>query len=185
VLGDSLSAGFGINIRDGWTTLLQNKLDKEGYGYKVINASISGETTSGGLKRLPRALKVHQPEIVIVELGGNDGLRATPIPVFKQNLTDIILLSRESGAEVVLTGIQMPPNYGERYTEEFAAVYFDLAAELDIPLVPFFLKNIALNLSLMQPDQIHPTTEAQPMLLDNTWDTLQPLLRAPAEQAGQ
>jgi len=176
ILGDSVSAGFGMNIRDGWVTLLQQKLDAEGYGYKVINASISGETTSGGLKRLPRALKVHQPEIVIIELGGNDGLRALPIPVFKQNLTDLMTLSLDSGATVVLAGMQMPPNYGDDYTQQFAAVYFDLAEELDVALIPFFLKNIALNPSLMQADQIHPTAEAQPLLLENSWDTLEPLL---------
>ena len=180
VFGDSLSAGFGVSLQDAWTTLLQNKLNELDYGYKVVNASISGDTTSGGLRRLPRALKVHQPEIVILELGGNDGLRATPVPVIRDNLTQMILQSQDIGAKVVLAGMQMPPNYGEAYTEEFARIYFEVADEYGVGLIPFFLKNVALNPMMMQPDGIHPTAEAQPLLLDNTWDALEPLLEKPA-----
>jgi len=177
IVGDSLSAGYGLNLEDSWTALLQNKLNEEGYGYKVINASISGDTTSNGLKRLPRALRVHQPEIVILELGGNDGLRATPVAVTRQNLVNMIELSQEAGAKVVLAGMQMPPNYGEDYTEAFAQIYFDLAEEYGVALIPFFMKNVALNPAMMQADTIHPNKQAQPLLLENTWEALEPLLQ--------
>ena len=180
VLGDSLSAGFGMDLSASWTTLLQLKLDDLGYGYKVVNASISGDTTSSGLRRLPRALRVHQPEIVIIELGGNDGLRATPIPVVRDNLVQLIETSQAAGATVVVAGIQMPPNYGVGYTDEFTALFFDAAAETDSALIPFFMKNIALNPAMMQMDNIHPNAQAQPLLLDNTWDVLGPLLEQPA-----
>jgi acyl-CoA thioesterase I len=180
VLGDSLSAGFGMDLSSSWTTLLQLKLDDLGYGYKVVNASISGDTTSSGLKRLPRALRVHQPEIVIIELGGNDGLRATPIPVVRENLLQLIETSRQAGATVIVAGIQIPPNYGVGYTDEFTALFFDAAAETNSQLIPFFLKNIALNPAMMQRDNIHPNAEAQPLLLENTWNVLEPLLQQPA-----
>jgi len=179
VLGDSLSAGFGMNLSDSWTTLLQLKLDDLGYGYKVVNASISGDTTSSGLKRLGRALRVHQPEIVIIELGGNDGLRATAIPVVRDNLLQLVKTSKDAGATVIVAGIQIPPNYGAGYTDEFTAMFFDIAAETESPLIPFFLKNIALNPAMMQRDNIHPNVKAQPLLLDNTWDILEPLLQQP------
>ena len=180
VLGDSLSAGFGMDLSSSWTTLLQLKLDDLGYGYKVVNASISGDTTSSGLKRLPRALRVHQPEIVIIELGGNDGLRATPIPVVRENLLQLIETSRQAGATVIVAGIQIPPNYGVGYTDEFTALFFDAAAETNSQLIPFFLKNIALNPAMMQRDNIHHNAEAQPLLLENTWNVLEPLLQQPA-----
>jgi len=184
VVGDSLSVAYGVDRPDGWTALLQVKLNKEGYVYKVVNASISGDTTGGGLKRLPRALKVHQPEIVIIELGGNDGLRAIPISTIQNNIAQMITLSETAGADVILAGMQMPPNYGEAYTEAFANIYFELADEYGSALIPFFLKNIALNPSMMQSDMIHPTSDAQSLLLENTWDVLEPLLRAaPATQA--
>jgi acyl-CoA thioesterase-1 len=176
VLGDSLSAGRGMDISASWTTLLQLKLDELGYGYKVVNASISGDTTSSGLKRLPRALQVHQPEIVIIELGGNDGLRATPVPVVRDNLLQLVETSKNAGAAVIVAGIQIPPNYGAGYTDEFTALFFDIAAETQSSLIPFFMKDVALDPAMMQMDNIHPNEKGQPVLLNNTWDILEPLL---------
>ena len=180
VFGDSLSAGYGIDINNAWVTLLQQRLDDLGYGYKVVNASISGDTTGSGLRRLPRALRVHQPEIIIIELGGNDGLRATPVMTVRQNLTSMIELSEAAGSRVIMAGIQMPPNYGVNYTDEFTAVFFDVAADTKVDIIPFFLKNIALNPAMTQADGIHPTTEAQPYLLENTWDILEQNLAKPS-----
>jgi acyl-CoA thioesterase-1 len=178
VVGDSLSAGFGLEPGQGWVELLQDRLDAKGYGYRVVNASISGDTTTGGLGRLPRALKVHRPSIVVIELGGNDGLRGTPIAVMRQNLEQMIRLSREAGARVVLAGIQMPPNYGTRYTREFAAVYPALAKGEGVLLVDFILDGIALEPKLMQGDGIHPNAVAQPRILDNAWPALEKALGA-------
>jgi acyl-CoA thioesterase-1 len=178
VVGDSLSAGFGLEPGRGWVTLLQDRLDAKGYGYRVVNASISGDTTTGGLGRLPRALKVHQPSIVLIELGGNDGLRGTPIAVVRQNITDMIRLSREAGARVVLAGIQMPPNYGSRYTTEFASVYPQVAKSQKVALIGFILDGIALDRSLMQADGIHPNEAGQPKLLENAWPLLEKEIRA-------
>ena len=178
VLGDSLSAGYRMDISDSWTTLLQNKLMELDYGYSVVNASISGDTTSSGLQRLPRALKVHQPDIVIIELGGNDGLRAYPLPTVRANLLRMIQLSQEANARVILAGIQIPPNYGKGYADEFTALFFDVAAETDVAIIPFFMENVALNPAMMQGDNIHPTVGAQPLLLQNTWVVLEPLLNA-------
>ena len=179
IVGDSLSAGYQMDLEASWTTLLQNKLDELGYGYKVINASISGDTTSGGLRRLPRSLKVHQPEIVVIELGGNDGLQGAPVDMIRSNLTWMITLSKDTGAKVIITGIQMPPNYGGTYTEEFMQVFFDVAKAQDVAIVPFILKNIALTPSLMQADGIHPTAEAQSIVLDNMWEIIEPALTPP------
>ena len=180
VVGDSLSAGFGLQPGRGWVDLLQSRLEAKGYGYRVVNASISGDTTSSGLGRLPRALKVHAPSIVLIELGGNDGLRATPIPLIRENLAAMIRLSREAGARVVLAGMQMPPNYGTTYTTQFAAVFPDLARERQVPLIGFFLEGVALEPALMQPDGIHPNEAAQPKLLDNAWPALEREIRAVA-----
>jgi acyl-CoA thioesterase-1 len=177
VLGDSLSAGYGVPVDEGWVALLQRRLDGEGYGYTVVNASVSGETTVGGLERLPRALARHKPAIVIVELGGNDGLRGLPVPELRVNLEAIIRASRSAGAKVLLAGIRIPPNYGPRYTEQFYAVYGELARELRVAWVPFFLEGIALRDDLFQDDGIHPDLQAQPILLDNVWPVLKPLLR--------
>jgi acyl-CoA thioesterase-1 len=177
VVGDSLSAGFGLEPGEGWVTLLQNRLDARGYGYRVVNASITGDTTTGGLGRLPRALKVHQPAVVLIELGGNDGLRGTPVAVIRDNLTEMIRLARAGGARVVVAGMQIPPNYGGRYTSEFAAVYPELAKEHDVALIPFMLDGIALNRRLMQDDGIHPNAAGQPKLLDNAWPVLERELR--------
>ncbi len=172
VIGDSLSAGYGIDLEDGWISLLQNRLAQQDYGYRVINASISGDTTTGGLTRLPRALELHQPDIVLIELGGNDGLRGTPIFVMKNNLAAMIEAAQETGAQVVLAGMRIPPNYGADYAEEFAAVYPDLAAEYETALIDFFLAGVALEPDMMQTDNIHPNQKGQPLLLENAWAVL-------------
>ena len=176
VVGDSLSAGFGIEISDGWVALLQDRLQQKGYEYRVVNASISGDTTGGGLRRLPRALKRHEPAITLLELGGNDGLRATPVPVIRRNLERMIELSQAAGSQVILAGMQIPPNYGIAYTTEFAEVYTTLAAEREVSLIPFFMDGVALEPELLLPDLIHPNAEGQPVLLENAWGTLKPLL---------
>jgi acyl-CoA thioesterase-1 len=176
VVGDSLSAAFGIKPEDGWVTLLGRRLRSEGYGYRVVNASISGDTTTGGLRRLPRALATHKPRIVIIELGGNDGLRGTPIAVLRRNLDQMIVLAQQAGARVILAGIQIPTNYGGPYTKAFAGVYPELARQHRLPLIPFFLENVALDPQLIQADGIHPTAEAQPKLLANVWPVLKPEL---------
>ena len=169
IFGDSLSAGYGIDIDQSWVALLQSKLKAQGYEYRVINASISGETTEGGSARINAALKNFNPDLVILELGGNDGLRGFPPPVIKKNLRRIIQAVRSSGASVVLLGIRIPPNYGPRYTQAFESIYRDLATELKIPWIEFFMKDVALDETLMQGDQIHPNVEAQPILLNNAW----------------
>lgn len=178
MLGDSLSAGFGVEPGEAWVTLLQNRLKAKGYGYRVVNASISGDTTTGGLNRLPRALQIHRPSIVLIELGGNDGLRATPIPLIRDNMAKLITMAQAAGATVVLAGLQMPPNYGARYTADFAALYPDLAKQYEVGLIPFILDGIALNGRLMQPDGIHPNTQAQPVLLDNVWPAIEKAINA-------
>lgn len=183
VVGDSLSAGFGVDPGQGWVDLLQNRLDSEGYGYRVVNASISGDTTTSGLSRLPRALTRHRPSIVLIELGGNDGLRATPISVIRDNLDTMIRLAREAGARVVLAGMQMPPNYGAKYTAQFAGLYREVARAHEVPLIGFFLDGVALDRNLMQPDGIHPNAAAQARLLDNAWPTLEREIRAIAAAA--
>ena len=178
VFGDSISAGYGlVRVEQGWVALLQTRLKDQGYGYQVVNASVSGETTAGGLARLPRALMLHQPKIVILELGGNDGLRALPIAQMRANLTRMVDLSTAAGAKVLLLGMRMPPNYGPDYTEQFSACYGDLARDKKLPLVPFLMNGIALTPSLMQADDIHPNELGQPKLLANVWPVLQPLLR--------
>lgn len=177
VLGDSLSAGYGIDVQRGWVQLLDNTLNRSGR-YHIINASISGETTGGALTRLPSLLKMHKPAIIIVELGGNDGLRGHPIKLIKKNLTAIMSISQAAGAKTLLLGMQIPPNYGQRYTHKFADVYTNLAQEMGIPLVPFFLENVALQPELMQDDGIHPTAGAQKQLLDNVMPHLTPLLQS-------
>lgn len=176
VLGDSLSAGYGIPVEQGWVARLQQRLDAEGYGYTVVNASVSGETTGGGLERLPRALSLHKPAIVVVELGGNDGLRGLPVAELRLNLEGLITASRAAGAQVVLTAIRIPPNYGPQYTEQFYEVYATLAREQRLAWVPFLLEGIALRDELFQGDGIHPDLQAQPILLDNVWPALEPLL---------
>ncbi len=176
VFGDSLSAAYGIEESQGWVELLARKLDDEGYPYQVINGSVSGETTTGGLSRLPAMLDSYQPDLVILELGGNDGLRGLPLKAIRDNLVAMVELSREAGAEVMLTGIQIPPNYGPRYTAPFYQQYADIAAELKLPLVPFLIDGIPQQPELMQNDGIHPRAEAQGMILENVWPVLAPLL---------
>jgi acyl-CoA thioesterase-1 len=177
VFGDSISAGYGLErVDQGWVALLQTRLKQQEYGYQVINASVSGETTAGGLARLPRALMLHQPKIVILELGGNDGLRALPMPQMRANLGHMADLAASAGARVLLLGMRMPPNYGPDYTEQFRSSYSDLARDKKLPLVPFLLNDIALTDNLMQADGIHPNGLGQPKLLDNVWPTLKPLL---------
>jgi acyl-CoA thioesterase I len=177
VFGDSISAGYGLaHVEQGWVELLKTRLSAVGYGYQVVNASVSGETTAGGLARLPRALELHHPKIVILELGGNDGLRALPIAQMRANLTQMVELATAAGAKTLLLGMRMPPNYGPEYTEQFAMVFSDLARDRKLPLVPFLLTDIALSPTLLQGDDIHPNAAGQPLLLENVWPTLKPLL---------
>jgi acyl-CoA thioesterase-1 len=178
VFGDSISAGYGLsNVDRGWVELLRTKLKDEGYGYAVINASVSGETTAGGLARLPRALMLHHPGIVIIELGGNDGLRALPIAQMRDNMDKMVEIATAAGARVLLLGMRLPPNYGAGFTEQFRQVFVDVAKARKIPVVPFFLNDVALSPDLIQADGIHPNELAQPKLLDNAWPALKPLLR--------
>ena len=176
VLGDSLSAGYGIRVEQGWVALLQARLRAKGYGHRVINASSSGETTGGALARLPRALATHRPAIVIVELGGNDGLRGLPVADIRRNFEAIIRTSQQAGAGILLVGMKIPPNYGPAYTKAFHDLYGELARQYRLPSVPFLLANVAPDEALFQDDGIHPTAAAQPRLLDEVWPHLQPLL---------
>jgi acyl-CoA thioesterase I len=177
VLGDSLSAAHGMRVEQGWVSLLQERLTASGYGYRVVNASASGETTGGALARLPRALARHEPAVVIIELGGNDGLRGLPVADVRSNLDALVRLSRKSGAAVLLIGMRIPPNYGPTYTKSFHDLYAEVAASKHVALVPFFLDGIALDDALMQEDGIHPNAAAQPKLLDQVWPRLKPLLK--------
>ena len=183
VLGDSLSAGYGIKIQQGWVSLLSQRLASEGYGYKVVNASVSGETTQGGLSRLPRALETHKPAIVVVELGGNDGLRGLPLATSRANLAKIIELARAAQARVLLVGMMIPPNYGARYGEEFREMFASLATKYSVAFLPFLLEEVALKPELMQGDGIHPNASGQPIILENLWPALRPMLVAPGKPA--
>jgi acyl-CoA thioesterase-1 len=183
VLGDSLSAGYGIKIQEGWVNLLARRITSEGYGYKVINASVSGETTQGGLARLPRILKLHEPAVVIIELGGNDGLRGLPLATSRENLRKSIELALAAKAKVVLVGMMIPPNYGPRYGQEFREMFTTLAASHPVTLVPFLLDRVALESGFMQDDGIHANAKGQPRMLENVWPKLEPLLVAPRKPA--
>ena len=177
VFGDSISAGYGLpRVELGWVELLKTRLKSEGYVYDVVNASVSGETTAGGLARLPRALQLHRPSIVLLELGGNDGLRALPIAQMRSNFDQMADLAAAAGARVVILGMLMPPNYGPNYTAQFHAAFIDLSRDKKVPLVPFFLDGVALDPKLVQADDIHPNAAGQPRLLDNVWPVLKPLL---------
>ncbi len=176
VVGDSISAAFGLETSQGWVHLLQERLVEGDESWRVVNASISGDTTAGGLARLDPLLEAHTPAVVILELGGNDGLRGQSPVQLKQNLAAMIEMSQEAGAKVLILGMLMPPNLGKRYTEAFAKVFPEVASEYDVPLVPFLLEGVAGVPSMMQGDQIHPTAEAQSKLLDNVWPALEPLL---------
>ncbi|QYY32951.1 MULTISPECIES: arylesterase [Cupriavidus] len=178
VLGDSLSAEYGIARGSGWVSLLQQRLQKERLDYSVVNASISGETTIGGKTRLPDLLARHRPAVVIVELGANDALRGLSLQVTESNLRTIVGGAQKAGARVLLIGMRIPPNYGQDYTEKFFALYPRLAQEFKAPLVPFFLDKVITRQDWFQPDRIHPTADAQPALLDTVWPHLKPLLRA-------
>ncbi len=172
VLGDSLSSGYGLASQPSWVAMLSDRLETEGYVYDVVNASIAGDTSAGGLARLPRLLDVHEPGIVLIELGGNDGLRGQPIMTLRNNLEQMIELAQRRGASVVLAGIQIPPNYGTVYTEALAAIYPELATQFNVPLVGFFMDGVALKNEFMQSDGIHPNAAGQSILLDNVWPVL-------------
>jgi acyl-CoA thioesterase-1 len=176
VVGDSLSAGYGIDIKQGWVALLEERLKTQGYGYRVVNASVSGETSVGARGRLQKLLELHRPNIMILEIGANDGLRGLPIAQTKDNLAAMLTLAKTAGVRVVVAGMQMPPNYGAKYTQEFAAVFVDVTKEHGQTLIPFFLDGVALDMQLVQADGLHPTAAAQPRLLDNVWQPLHPLL---------
>jgi acyl-CoA thioesterase-1 len=179
ILGDSLSAAYGMEIRQSWPSLLQERLLQNGYSYRVFNSSIAGDTTQGGLARLPRLLDRHEPDIVILELGGNDGLRGLPIEVTRGNLSSMIEQSQSSGASVILAEMRIPPNYGQSYTEKFNTMYTTLTGEYGISMLPFLLQDIALEEGLMQADGIHPTAQAQPLIVEQVWPVLQPFLTPP------
>ena len=174
IFGDSLSAGFGIDVDQSWAALLQQRLEAQGYEHRVVNASISGETTEGGAAQIENAIRGFAPRLIILELGGNDGLRGFPPARIKGNLLAIAERARDSGAGVVLLGIRIPTNYGTRYTRAFEGVYREVAEELGIEWIEFFMEGVALNDELLQEDRIHPNAAAQPILLDNAW----PVIRA-------
>jgi len=177
VLGDSLSSAHGIAPESGWVHLLEGRLKQSADPRAVVNASISGETTSGGLQRLPSLIARHKPAMVIVELGANDGLRGLPLAEIRANLTRIITASRDAGAKVVLIGIELPINYGPQYRDGLRSLYRDLAGEFNLPLVPFLLDGVALDPDLMQDDGLHPRAEAEPRVLENVWKVLEPALK--------
>ncbi|ABI57749.1 arylesterase [Alkalilimnicola ehrlichii MLHE-1] len=177
VLGDSLSAAYGLEReREGWVTLLQDRLTAEGHPHQVINAATSGDTTRQALNRLAPLLEAHSPEVLVVQLGGNDGLRALPPAETRRNLSAIIEMGQSAGAEVLLVGIRLPPNYGPAYNQRFEALFHELAEDYDVPLVPFLLEGIATDDALMQDDRIHPNAKAQPKMLELVWPELVPLL---------
>ncbi len=176
VMGDSLSAGYRLRASESWVALLEKRLTTEHLPHRVINASISGETSSGGLNRLPAALHKHQPEIVIIELGANDGLRGLPLSLIRKNLQGMITAAQQNDADVLLVGMRLPPNYGPRYTQGFAQTFTELARQYKTGLVPFLLKGVATQASLMQNDGLHPTAAAQSRILNTVWPHLLPLL---------
>tara|TARA_R110001599_G_scaffold353795_2_gene597933 strand:+ start:77864 stop:78403 length:540 start_codon:yes stop_codon:yes gene_type:complete len=176
VLGDSISAAYGMSLEQGWVALLEKQLELGVPPVEVINASISGETTAGGLRRLPELLVLHEPNIVVIELGGNDGLRGYPLDRFRSNLLDLVTLSQEAGAQVILVPMEIPPNYGNRYTAGFRDSFTDIAASTGSVLATFLMDGVATNPELMQADGIHPRVEAQPLLLQNILPTIQSVL---------
>ena len=176
IVGDSISAAFGLDTRLGWVSLLEQRLQKEGFTDKVVNASVSGDTSAGGQARLPALLAEHKPQLVVLELGGNDGLRGQQPAQLQQNLASMIQQSQKAGAKVLLLGMRIPPNYGARYTQAFEAVYSNLAEQEKVPWVPFFLEGVGGIPELMQADGLHPAVAAQGKLLENVWPTLKPLL---------
>lgn len=178
VFGDSISAAYGLEVNKGWVAKLQQRLDREQPGkHKVINASVSGETTQGGVLRLPKVLAQYQPDVLVLELGGNDGLRGQPVPLMAKNLTAMIGQARQQKARVLLVGMRIPPNYGKAYTEAFAAAFPQVAKATKTPLLPFLLEGVGGRPELMQDDGIHPNAQAQDRLADNVWPHLKPLLK--------
>jgi len=179
VLGDSISAAYGLPGGAGWVDLLAARLKERGYAYQVVNASISGDTTAGGRSRLPALLKQHHPAIVVIELGGNDGLRGGDLKSARDNLDFMTAEAKRAGAKVLLVALRMPPNYGPQYTRDFDAMYTSTAKAQKVPVVPFFFEGFAEKNDMFQADRIHPTVAAQPLLLDNVWLHLEPLLGKP------
>ena len=177
VWGDSLSAGYGLRPQQSWPSLLGERISSAKLPHKVVNASISGETTAGGLARLPAALETHKPTVVVIELGANDGLRGLPVKAMAANLEAMVDASRKAGAQVLLVGMRMPPNYGPEYTARFEASFRDLAKAKRLRLVPFMMEGFADQRHYFQADGIHPVAEAQPLILDTIWRELKPLLR--------
>jgi acyl-CoA thioesterase-1 len=179
VVGDSLSAAYGMGAREGWVTLLEERLRQKRFDYNVVNASISGETTSGGAARIAELLARTRPDVVVVALGGNDGLRGLPTSQMKDNLSRIVESSKTRGARVLLVGVRVPPNYGTHYVREFEAAFKEVAERHRVPLVPYILQGVGERRDLMQEDNIHPTVAAQPKILENIWPKLGPLLTKP------
>lgn len=182
MVGDSLSAAHGMAQKEGWVNLLTLKIKAAALPYRVVNTSASGETTDGALTRFKGIIEAHQPSIVIIALGGNDGLRGLPVSAMKQNLANMIESAKTANARVLLAGMQLPPNYGRTYTQNFSNSYQQLADEYGITLLPFLLKGMDQDLTLFQRDGIHPLNSAQPIILDNVWPYLQPLLTSTAVQ---
>lgn len=178
VLGDSLSAEYGLTRGAGWVALLEQKLKAEKIDARIVNASISGETTSGGRARLPALLNRHKPQIVVIELGANDGLRGLPVPAAEANLREMASMSQKQNAKVMLIGMRMPPNYGRAYTERFFNMYENLAKEVKAPLVPFMLEGVADKPALFQADRLHPNADAHPIILNNIWPTFKALIQS-------
>jgi acyl-CoA thioesterase-1 len=176
VFGDSISAAYGMRVEEGWVSLLQRKLTAQGYGYHVVNASVSGETTDGGRARLARALSLQRPVILILELGGNDGLRGLPLEDVRANLDAMVEAARRSGSQVLLLGMRIPPNYGATYAGKFHALYGELAEKYRLPFVPFLLDKVALDPSMIQEDGLHPNAQAQAQILEAVWPALRPML---------
>ena len=177
VFGDSLSAAYGLRPDQGWVSLLAERIRKEGLDWRVVNASVSGETTAGGLRRLPEDLKRHKPDLVVIALGANDALRGQPVEGIKSNLEHMIRLSRDARSQPVLVGLMIPPNYGIEYAARFRDAFPESAKKAKVPLVPFLLEGIGDKMEMFQPDQLHPTAAAQPLVLDNVWRVVGPLLR--------
>jgi acyl-CoA thioesterase-1 len=176
VLGDSISAGYGIEVAQGWVALLQKKLDEQGAIHILHNESISGDTTAGGLARIDPALTAHKPDVVIIELGANDGLRGLPPALIKSNLAEIIRRTRAVGAKILLLSMKIPPNYGQRYITIFSTIYGQLAQELGVTYVPFIMEDVALTKGMMQQDGLHPNAKGQLVIADRVWLQLLPLL---------
>ena len=176
VLGDSLAAGYGLESGEGWVDLMQQRLQESGNSTEIINASVSGETTSGGLARLPDLLELHEPEMVLLELGANDGLRGIPLQIVEKNLNQLVELITAADAQVIVLGNRLPPNYGPRYTQQFFELFQTLAEKHDLPIVPFLLDKVATDWDLMQSDGLHPNAQAQPIILETVWQVLEPEL---------